>query len=101
LLGFQPDLLDQPLLPHLPVKIDNSFLELVKLKYLATHTAGFPDSLSGLNGSGAVYLFGNASQPPELPPANSAIYEFWSNWYPTDPINKYCKKCSDLFPKDG
>jgi CubicO group peptidase (beta-lactamase class C family) len=46
-----------------------------------------------LGGSGAVYLFGNSTKAPAPPPTNSAIYKFWSNWYPTDPINNYCKSC--------
>jgi CubicO group peptidase (beta-lactamase class C family) len=93
LLAFRPHLFDKPILDLLPVQIANPLLHLVKTKYLATHTAGFPDSISGTGGSGAVYLFGNATQAPELPPDNSAIYQFWESWYPTDPTNNYCKAC--------
>jgi beta-lactamase class C len=93
LLGFRPDLFDESLLNHLPVKIANTNLGLIKIKYLATHTSGFPDSLTGVGTAGAVYLFGNASQKPELPPNNSAIYDLWENWYPSNPANTPCNSC--------
>jgi beta-lactamase class C len=93
LLGFRPDLFDEPLLNHLPVTVPNPLLRLIKIKYLATHTSGFPDTLSGVGAAGAVYLFGTATQEPELPPNNSAIYHLWESWYPTDPANTPCSSC--------
>jgi beta-lactamase class C len=87
LLGFSPDMLDEPLSKHLPVRVSNPQLDAVKLKYLATHTSGFPRNAPGKEGSGGQYLFND-----KMPPEDSELVSLWSNWKPDSPGNP-CAPC--------
>jgi CubicO group peptidase (beta-lactamase class C family) len=91
LLGFDPDLLDQPLRKHLPIQASNPNLEQVTLKMLGTHTSGFPRDVphkSGPGADGGLYLFHD-----EEPPADSALVHLWENWTPREKDN-YCSACT-------
>jgi beta-lactamase class C len=93
-LGSSSYSLDDPLSKHLPVSINNPWVEQVTLKQLATHTAGFsedvPVKFGGEGKDGAIYLFHD-----ELPSANSALMNFWNQWNPTDQLGEnYCWPCT-------
>ena len=88
LLAFQPDIFNDPLSHHLPVKAENSSLRQIKIVDLATHTSGFPRDVTGLGRDGGKYLF-NDQRPPE----DSALAKLWRNWSPTQPRNGYCRNC--------
>jgi CubicO group peptidase (beta-lactamase class C family) len=88
LLGFEPQMLDEPLSNHLPIPVSNPNLEQVTLKMLGTHTSGFPREVSGTGADGGPYLFHD-----EAPAPDSALVHLWNNWTPyVDPHN-YCSAC--------
>ena len=88
LLGYRPEILDEPLAEHLPIKGRNPELRRVRVVNLATHTSGFPPNVEGPGRDGGPYLFHD-----RLPPVDSAILKLWRNWAPTHPLNGYCRTC--------
>jgi beta-lactamase class C len=88
LLGYRPEILNEPLAEHLPIKARNPELRRIKVVNLATHTSGFPPNVEGPGRDGGPYLFHD-----RLPPEDSAIVKLWNNWAPTHPRNGYCRTC--------
>jgi beta-lactamase class C len=92
LMAFNFSALNDPITKHLPYTIANPALANITLQQLATHTSGFPKDVtekdfSGPGKDGATYLFQD-----QKPPEDSALFNFWNKWNPTDYSNE-CSSC--------